>query len=116
MLAEMKRLSSQSLIEKFEAGGGYGYLALLAVALVLLIAFHHKIKEYVRPNGSLENSPEELLLQFRDLRQQGDLSAEEYKSIRERLTKRSGESGRAGDASSGLSADDSAKSSPAIEQ
>ncbi|MFM9961632.1 MAG: hypothetical protein ACKV2Q_10440 [Planctomycetaceae bacterium] len=116
MLAEMKRLSSQTLFDKFSAGGGFWSLALLAGALVLLVVFHHKIKEYLRPKGLAENSPEQLLLQFRDIHQQGDLSAEEYKIIRERLAKKSGGSGRAEDASRGLSADDSAGTSPAIEQ
>ena len=116
MLAEMKRLSSKTLLDRFSSGGGFWSLALLAGALILLVMFYHKIKEYLRPKGLAENTPEQLLLQFRDIHQQGDLSAEEYKSIRERLTKRSGESGRAGDASRGPSADDSAGSSPAIEQ
>jgi hypothetical protein len=116
MLAEMNRLSSKSLLDRFLSGDGLWSLALLAGALVLLVVFHHKIKEYLRPKGLEENSPEQLLLQFRGILQQGALSAEEYKSIREQLTKRSGESGRAEDASRGLSADDSVGTSPAIEQ
>ena len=116
MLAEIKRLSLKTLLDKFSLGGGYWSLAWLVGALVLLVIFHHKIKEYLRPKGFAENSPEELLLRFRDIHRQGDLSPEEYKSIRERLTKKSGESGRAEDASRGPSADDSAGSSPAIEQ
>lgn len=116
ILAQMKRLNSQALLDEFSKGNRWGYLVLAAVLLVVLIAVLLKIKEWVRPKGLAENSPEDLLMQFRGIHQQGDLSAEEYKRIRERLAKRSGQSGRAGDASSAPSADDSAGSSPAIEQ
>ncbi|GDY06590.1 hypothetical protein LBMAG52_00760 [Planctomycetia bacterium] len=116
LLAEMKRLSSQTLRDKFSTGGGWETLTLLAGALCLLIMFHHKIRDWLRPKGLMENSPERLLMQFRDIHKQGDLSADEYKNIREQLTKRSGESGRAGNASSGPSADDSAGSSSTIPQ
>ena len=85
-----------------------------AVVLVVLFAIVLKIKEWLRPNGLAENSPEQLLMQFRDIHKQGDLSADEYKNIRERLTKSSGQSGRAGDTSSGPSADDSVGGSPTI--
>lgn len=88
-----------------------GIVAVIAMFVIVL-----KIKDLVRPKGLVENSPEQLLMQFRDIHKQGELSADEYKNIRERLTKKSGEAGRAGDASSGPSADDSAGSSPTIPQ
>lgn len=112
----MKRLNPQAKWETFSKGGGWIYFAIAAVVLVVLFAIVLKLKEWLRPNGLAENSPEQLLLQFRDIHKQGELSADEYKNIRERLTKTSGQSGRAGDASSGPSADDSAGSSSAIQQ
>lgn len=116
ILAEIKRLSPQADWEKFSRGGGWLYVAIAAVVIVVLFGIILKIKEWMRPKGLAENSAEQLLMQFRSIHQQGDLSAEEYRSIRERLTKRSGESGRAEDASRGPSTDDSAGTSPAIEQ
>ena len=116
ILAEFERLSPQADWEKFSKGGGWLYFAVAAAVIMVLFGIVLKIKEWMRPKGLAENSAEDLLLQFRDIHRQGDLSAAEYKSIRERLTKRSGESGRAGDASRGPSTDDSAGSSPAIEQ
>lgn len=115
ILAEIKRVSPQADWEKFSKGGGWLYVAIAAVVIMVLFGIVLKIKEWMRPKGLAENSPEELLMQFRGIHQQGDLSAEEYKSIRERLTKRSGESGRAGDASRGHSTDDTAGSSPATD-
>ena len=43
MLAEIKRLSLKTLLDKFSLGGGYWSLAWLVGALVLLVIFHHKI-------------------------------------------------------------------------
>ena len=111
ILARVKRLNPQADWNKFTQDGGWIYFAVAAVVLVFLFAIVLKIKEWLRPKGLAENSAENLLLQFRDLHRQGDLSADEYKTIREQLTKKSGESGRAGDASSGPSADDSVGSS-----
>ena len=116
LLAQMKRVNPQATWDKFTKDGGWIYLAIAAVVLVVLIAIVFKIKEWLRPMGLMENSAEDLLLQFRDIHRQGDLSADEYQRIREQLTKKSGESDRAGDASSGPSADDSAGSSPATDQ
>lgn len=116
LLAQMKRVNSQATWDKFTKEGGWIYLVIATVVLVVLIAIVLKIKEWLRPTRLIENSAEDLLLHFRDIHRQGDLSADEYKTIREQLTKKSGESGRAGDASSGPSADDSAGTSPAIQQ
>lgn len=113
MILAAKRLTPHGFLEKFTQGGGWVSLGLVVLALVVLLFFVLKIKGWMQPKGLMENSPEELLLQFRDIHKQGELSADEYKNIRERLTKKSGESGRAGDASSGPSAEDSAGSSPA---
>jgi flagellar biosynthesis/type III secretory pathway M-ring protein FliF/YscJ len=113
ILAEIKRLNSQADWEKFSKGGGWLYFAVALVVVVVLFGFVLKIREWMRPKGLPENSAENLLLQFRDIHQQGDLSAKEYKRIRERLANKSGGSGRAEDASRGPSTDDSAGTSPA---
>ena len=111
----MKRVNPQVSWDKFTKDGGWIYLAIAAVVLVALIAIVLKIKQWLQPSGLTDNSAEDMLLQFRNIHRQGDLSADEYQRIREQLTKKSGESGRAGDASRGHSADDSAGTSPATE-
>ena len=115
ILAQVKRLNPQADWDKFTRGGGWIYFALAAVTLVVLFAILLKIKEWLRPKGLVENSAEELLLRFRNIHQQGELSTEEYKRIRESLTKRSDESGSAGDSAGGPSADDSVENSPKVE-
>ena len=116
ILAQLKRLNPRADWDKFLKDGGWVYVAIAVAALVALFVIVVKIKDWMRPKGLAEDSPETLLLKFRDIHRQGELTADEYKSIRERLTKKSDESDRAGDASSGLSADDSAESSPASDQ
>ena len=116
MILAANRLTLHGFLEQFTQRGGWVAIVLVVIAVVVLFVVVVKIKDLIRPKGLLEDSPEKLLLQFRDIHRQGELCADEYRHIRERLTKRSGESGREGDASSGPSADDSAGSSPAIEQ
>ena len=116
MILAAKRLTPHGFLDQFTQGGGWVSLGLVVLAFVVLLVLVLKIKEWMTPTGLMENSPEELLLQFRDIHKQGELSADEYKNIRERLTKKSGQSGRAGDASSGPSAEDTAGSSPANDQ
>ena len=116
MILADKRLTPHGLLDQFTQKGGWVSVVLVVVAVVVLFAMILKIKDWLRPKGLMEDSPEELLLQFRDIHKQGELSADEYKNIRERLTKKSGQSDRAGDASSGPSAEDTAGSSPANDQ
>jgi hypothetical protein len=116
MILAAKRLTPHFFLDQFTQGGGWVAIALVVIAVVVLFVIVLKIKDWMRPKGLAEDSPEKLLLQFRDIHQQGALSADEYKSIRERLIKKSGESDRAGDASRDPSADDSAKRSPATDQ
>lgn len=116
LLAQMKRVNPQANWDKFTKDGGWIYFVIATAVLVTLVAILVKIREWLRPSGLTENSSEDMLLQFRDIHRQGELSADEYQRIREQLTKKSGESGRAGDASSGLSADDSAGTSSKIPQ
>ena len=113
MILTVDRLTRHGYLELFTQRGGWVSLGLVVLALVVLLVLVLKIKDWMKPTGLMENSPEELLLKFRDIHKQGELSADEYKNIRERLTKKSGESGRAGDASSGPSAEDTAGSSSA---
>ena len=115
MILAAKRLTPHGLLDQFTQGGGWISLGLVVLAVVGLFMVVLKIKDWMSPKGLSENSPETLLLQFRDIHKQGDLTADEYKSIRERLTKKSGQSDRARNASGGPSADDSAGASPAIE-
>ena len=115
LLAQVKRLNPQADWNKFLSEGGWIYFAFAAVALIVLFGIVLKIKEWLLPHGPAENSTEGLLLQFRDIHRQGELSSDEYKTIREQLTKKSGEYDRAEDASSGPSADDTAGSPSAIE-
>lgn len=116
MILAAKRLTQHSFLNQFTQQGGWVAVVLVVVAIVVLFALVVKLKDWMRPQSLAGNSPEDLLLQFRDIHKQGELTADEYKTIRERLTKKSGESGRAEDASSGPSADHSAGSSPATDQ
>lgn len=116
MILAAKRLTPHGFLDQFTQGGGWVSLGLVVLAVAVLFVLVLKIKDWMRPKTLAENSPEELLLHFRDIHKQGELSADEYKNIRERLTKKSGESGRAGDASGGPSAENSAGSFPKIDQ
>lgn len=116
MILAAKRITPHGFLDQFTQGGGWVAVALVVIAVVVLFVIVLKIKDWMQPKGLAENSPEKLLLQFRDIHQQGELTADEYKTIRERLTKKSGESGRAEDASGGPSADHSAGSSLATDQ
>ncbi len=115
MLLAAQRLAQQKLLDELNRQSGWTWAIVAAVSLVAMIALVIKLKEWLRPNGMLDDSPENLLLSFRDIHRQGDLSGDEYKLIRERLTKKSGDAGCKDDSASGPSAGDSAGSSPVIE-
>ena len=85
----------------------------LAVALIVLFAIVLKLKEWLRVQGLAEDSPEQLLLEFRDIHRQGKLSPDEYRLIRERLAKKTGQSDGVDNAAQGPSAGDSAGTSSA---
>lgn len=116
MILAAKRLTQHGFLSQFTQQGGWVAIVLVVVAIVVLFALVVKLKDWMRPKSLAGDSPEDLLLQFRDIHKQGELTADEYKSIRERLTKKSDESGRAEDASGGPSADHSARNSPATDQ
>ena len=61
----------------------------LAVALLLLAAFVHGIRSRYRDDDGLADEKAEILEQMRDLRREGDLSEEEFRSIKSQLTGRS---------------------------
>ncbi len=69
-------------------------VTLLLVGLLIWSAF--KFRAWYREDTGPADDPHELLLLFKDIRRQGDLTDEEYRSIRGRL--------------SGEAADDSATS------
>lgn len=113
MLLAVKRLTPwQQLQEEISRQTGWTWAIVAAVVMLALIALVLKLKDWLRPNGLLEDSPEQLLMSFREIHREGDLSADEYQMIRERLTKKSGEASRKDDSASGPSAKDSAGTSP----
>lgn len=111
MLLAAKRVNPQKLLTQFTSGHGWIWVVVVGVSVIALFAIIIKIRDWLR-KSQIETSPEELLLAFRDIHRQGDLSANEYKAIRERLTKKSSEAGREGDAKGGPSAGDSVGGSP----
>ena len=98
---------------EFLQEGGWSWVA-LAVTLVVLFAVVLKLKEWLRAKGlAEEDSPERLLLEFRDIQRQGKLSPDEYRHIREQLVKKSGQSDGGNNAAQGPSAGDSVRTSSA---
>ena len=102
---------SMSVLEFFQEGR-WSWVV-LAVTLIVLFAIVLKLKEWLRPKGLAEDSPERLLLEFRDIHRQGKLSPDEYRHIRERLAKKTGQSDGVDNAAQGPSAGDSAGTSSA---
>ena len=115
MILAAKPLSSQSLKIKFSEGNGWIWAVAIAVAVLVLFAIVLKLKEWMRQRALTESSPEQLLLEFRKVHQLGELSADEYKTIREQLFKKSGEAGDSDNSGGGSSAGDSAGSSRPID-
>ncbi len=104
---------SMSVLE-FLQEGRWSWVV-LAVTLIVMFAIVLKLKEWLRAKGLLEDSPERQLLEFRDIHRQGKLSPDEYRHIRERLAKKTGQSDRVDNAAQGPSAGDSAGTSSAGE-
>ena len=111
MILAAKRVNSQSLMTEFSKGSGWIWTVVIAVAVLVLFAIVIKLKEWLRKRGLTETSPEQLLLEFRKAHQRGELSADEYKTIRERLFKKAGQAGDSDNSGGGSSAGDSAGSS-----
>lgn len=61
-------------------------IAITMIAVMILIAIAVKIRSWYRDGADDAADAQELLLQFHDLRRQGGLSEDEYRSIRGRLT------------------------------
>lgn len=112
MLLAAKRIHPQKLLTQFSSQEGWIWAIVVGISVIVMFAVILKLKEWFR-KSQLQTSKEDLLLAFRDIHRQGELSADEYRSIRERLTKKSDETGRAGDVSQGLSSGDSVGSSSA---
>jgi hypothetical protein len=102
---------AMSVLE-FLQEGRWGWVV-LAVTLIVLFSIVLKLKAWVRVKGLAENSAEQLLLEFRDIHRQGKLSPDEYRLIRERLTKKTGQSDSGDNAAQGPFAGDSAGTSSA---
>ncbi len=107
MILAAKRVTAQSLISQFTKGHGWIWVVLVAIAVIVLFAIVIKLKEWLRSQSQSESSPEQLLLEFRNAHQRGELSADEYKTIREQLFKKSGEVGQKDISGNGPSAGDS---------
>jgi hypothetical protein len=101
-------------VMEFLRKGGWSWVA-LAVTLIALFAIVVKLKEWLRATGLAEDSPERLLLEFRDIHRQGKLSPDEYRHIREQLVKKTGQSDGGDNAAQGPSAGDSVGTSSAGE-
>jgi uncharacterized membrane protein len=116
MILAAKRLPQQLTWNGFLQQGGLLVVVLTVVAIAVLIFVVIRVRELLSPRRTFEDSPEDLLLQFREIHRQGDLTTEEYDNIRELLTKKSGEEGSAEDDAGGSSAEVSAKTPLAREQ
>ena len=107
MILAAKRVTLQSLISQFSKGHGWIWAVLVVVSVIVLFAIVIKLKEWFHRQTQPESSPEQLLLEFRKAHQQGELSADEYKTIREQLFKKSDEVVKKDISGSGPSAGDS---------
>lgn len=91
MILAAKRMTLQTMISQFTKGHGWVWAVLVIVAVIVLFAFVIKLKEWFRGHAQSETSPEQLLLEFRNAYERGELTEAEYKTIREQLFKKSGE-------------------------
>ncbi|MCX7421636.1 MAG: hypothetical protein NT013_19105 [Planctomycetia bacterium] len=107
MILAAKRVTLQTMISQFTKGHGWIWAVLVVVAVIVMFAIVIKLREWFRSQTQSESSPEQLLLEFRKAHQQGELSADEYKTIREQLFKKSGEVDQKDISGSGPSAGDS---------
>jgi uncharacterized membrane protein len=107
-----KRMTFQTMISQYTKGYGWIWIVLVIVAAIALFAIVIKLKDWFRGQSQSDSSPEQLLLEFRKAHQQGELSADEYKTIREQLFKKSGEAGQKDISGGGPSAGDSVGTSP----
>ena len=99
--------AKRSLISQFSKEHGWIWVVLVVVAVIVLFAIVIKLKEWFRSQTQSESSPEQLLLEFRKAHQQGELSADEYKTIREQLFRKSDQASKKDISGGGPSAGDS---------
>lgn len=64
---------------------------ILIVCVGVLVWLVVRVRSWFREDEDPTASAHEMLLQFRDLRRQGDLSEEEYRSIKNRLVEERGD-------------------------
>jgi len=110
-----KRVNPQSLMHQFSDKQGWIWAIVVVVLVLVLLLIVLKLREWLRKGALSESSPEQLLLEFRKIHSQGELSADEYKTIREQLFQKSGQAGHADNAGGGPSAGDSVGSSQSVE-
>ena len=108
MILAAKRMK---LMSQFSQGQGWIWAVTVIVAVIVLFAIVNKLREWYRHQNQPESSPEQLLLEFRKAHQQGELSADEYKTIREQLFKKSGQAGSKDNSGDGPSTGDSVETS-----
>ncbi len=102
LLAAKKSLT---LVEFMQTSrGSWLALAILIVGMFGLLAWFTK---WWRDEAIQQNSPEDLLLEFRNLHQQGELTPDEYRSVRERLVQKTGRSDDKDNSTGGCSDDGS---------
>ncbi len=63
-------------------------LILLVLSVSILFWLIIRVRSWFREDDDVDEMNHEMLLQFRDLRRQGELSDEEYRSIKGQLTER----------------------------
>ena len=80
----------ESLLWKLLDASWYEWLALVATffSVVVLIWLVIRVKTWYREDEDPAAQDHEMLVQFRDLHRQGDLSEEEFRSIKGRLIDR----------------------------
>ena len=115
MILAAKRVNQQFLMTQFSDKQGWIWAVVVVVLVVVLLAIVIKLKEWLQKRALSESSPEQLLLEFRKIHRQGELSADEYKTIREQLFQKAGQTGDADNTGGGPSAGDSVGSSRPID-
>jgi hypothetical protein len=108
LLAAKKSLT---LVEFFQTSRG-SWLA-LAIVIVVMFGLLAWFTKWWRDEAIRQNSPEDLLLEFRNLHKQGELTSDEYRSVRERLVQKTGRSDDKDNSTGGCS-DGGSAGTPAV--
>lgn len=60
----------------------------LGVAIIVLAVFLHRLRSWYRGDADPADDPDQILEQMKELRRQGNLSEEEFRSIKSQFTGR----------------------------